>query len=61
MPNDWTPTTLEVDQIGALKNVDLHSKIASSASGIFVSHKNHNMKLNEGTEFALAIAARKNG
>lgn len=55
-PNYWTPKTLQVDQINALKDVDLHSKIASSDSGILVAKNRKNVKLRKGSEFALAIA-----
>jgi len=60
MPNDWTPKTLEIDQINALSGIDLHSKIASKNSGIFVSSKDKpkDVHLEPGSEFALAIAAR---
>jgi hypothetical protein len=59
--NSWTNQMLQVDQIGALSGVDLHSKIASMNSGVFVSTKKHDVKLSAGSEFALAIAAQKNG
>lgn len=59
-PNLWTPQTLQVNEINAIKHVDLHSKIAAKDSGIFVSHKNNKMKFDQGTELALAIAARNN-
>ena len=56
--NVWTNSTLQVDQIGAISGVDLHSKIASHNSGVFVSTKKDNMKLSAGSQFALAIAPR---
>jgi nitrogen fixation protein len=59
-PNYWTDKTLQVDQIGAIAGVDLHSKIAATNSGLFVSKKKDNMRFGEGSEFALAIAARNN-
>jgi len=55
-PNNWTPSTLQVDQINALRGINLHSKIAANDSGVLVSKKKDNMKLNTGSEFALAIA-----
>ncbi|MGH9599532.1 MAG: hypothetical protein ACRD27_06685 [Terracidiphilus sp.] len=58
VPNYWTAKTLQVDQIGAIGGVDLHSKIAASNSAVFVSHKKSDMRFNEGSEFAIAIAAR---
>lgn len=51
---------LQIDEIGALSGVDLHSRIASKNSGVFVSTKKDDMKLSAGSEFALAIAVRKN-
>lgn len=54
--NYWTKQTLQVDQINVLPGVDLHSRIASSNSGVFVSTKKDDMKLREGSEFLLAIA-----
>lgn len=58
VPNSWNDGTLQVDQIGALSGVDLHSRIASRNSGVLVSSTKDNVKLAAGTEFALAIAAR---
>jgi len=56
MPNNWNDGTLQVDQIGFSKDVDLHSDIADQNSGVFISTSNHDVKLPFGTEFALAIA-----
>jgi hypothetical protein len=56
MPNSWTDGTLAVDQVGVLSGVDLHSKIASQNSGVFVSAKKHDVKLPSGSELQLAIA-----
>jgi hypothetical protein len=56
MPNYWTPRTLQVDQVNALHNVDLHSKIAANNSGVMKSDKN--IHFSPGTEFVLAIAKR---
>jgi hypothetical protein len=57
IPNDWTDQTLRVDQIGALRDVDLHSNVASQNSGVFVSTKKDDVKIPAGSELALAIAA----
>jgi len=59
--NYWTDKTLQVDQIGVLAGVDLHSRIAGSNSGVFESKKKDNMKLSSGSEIALAIAERNAG
>jgi len=57
-PNYWTDKTLQVDQIGALSGIDLHSRIAAQDSGVLVTNKKDNVKLNVGSELAIAIAAR---
>jgi hypothetical protein len=59
-PNNWTSKTLQVDQIGVMSGIDLHSAIASHNSGIFVSTKAKakDVKLMQGSELALAIGAR---
>ena len=55
----WNGKTLQVDQIGVLSGVDLHSRIGAKNSGVFVSTKKENMKLSAGTQLTLAIAAKK--
>ncbi|HEX4156813.1 MAG TPA: hypothetical protein VHY48_14495 [Acidobacteriaceae bacterium] len=60
IPNNWNDGTLRVDDIGVMKDVDLHSRIASRDSGVFVSTKD-NVRIPRGSEIALAIAARGNG
>jgi hypothetical protein len=54
----WHGRTLQVDQVGALRNIDMHSKIASMNSAVFVSHKNDNMKLAPSSQLVVAIAER---
>jgi hypothetical protein len=56
VPNDWNKSTLAMDQIGALHDVDLHSRISGKNSGVLDSTRNNNLKLQEGTELELAIA-----
>jgi len=56
--NIWTNKTLQIDQIGALSGTDLHSRIAGSNSGVLVSTKKDDVKLDAGSRFDLAIAAR---
>jgi len=60
IPNSWNDGTLRVDQLGVVKDVDLHSRISSHNSGVFVSTKKDDVKLPAGSEIALAIAARNN-
>lgn len=57
VPNNWNDGTLVVDQIGVTPGVDLHSKIASRNSGVFVSTKKDDVTLRSGSELQLAIGA----
>ncbi|MGB7264229.1 MAG: hypothetical protein WBC92_01870 [Terracidiphilus sp.] len=57
-PNTWNGKTLQIDEIGALSGVDLHSAIAAQNSGVFVSSKKDNMKFSNQTQLSLAIAPR---
>ncbi|HWA96416.1 MAG TPA: hypothetical protein VG844_17600 [Terracidiphilus sp.] len=59
-PIPWNGTTLQIDQIGAISGVDLHSKIAGTNSGVFVATKKDNVKLSRGSQLTLAIAERGN-
>jgi hypothetical protein len=59
-PPAWSHSTLQIDEIGALNHVDLHSRIAGMNSGVFVSTKKDDFKLDAGSQFSLAIAARSN-
>jgi hypothetical protein len=55
VPNSWNDGTLQMDQIDALGGVDLHSKISSRNSGVFVSTKKDDFKLEEDSEIQFAI------
>lgn len=58
MPLAWNGKTLQMDEIGAVSgHVDLHSKIASWNSGVFVAKKD-DVKLARGSQLTLAIAER---
>lgn len=59
-PNNWSRNITQVDQIGALSGVDLHSQIGSQNSGVLVSTKKDDIKLRTGTELALALAPENN-
>ncbi len=59
--NDWTSSTLEFDQEGVASGVDLHSKIDSQNSGVFVSTKKDDVRLRRGSEVQFAIAAANGG
>jgi hypothetical protein len=56
VPNSWTDGTLQVDQFNVVGGVYLHSKISSANSGVFVSTKKDDVKLEKGSEIQLAIA-----
>lgn len=58
VPNSWNDGTLAVDQIGVISGVDLHSKISSKNSGVFVAKDKKNMTIPASSEIALAIAQR---
>jgi hypothetical protein len=60
MPNDWTAKTLEFDQMSVASGVDLHSRIASQNSGVFVATKKDDVKLKGGSEIQFAIAPAAN-
>ncbi|MHB8303311.1 MAG: hypothetical protein ACYDC6_10815 [Acidobacteriaceae bacterium] len=60
IPPSWNDGTLQVDQENVLPGVDMHSKISSRNSGVFVSKDKDNMTLRYGSDIQLAIAARKN-
>ncbi len=57
VPNSWTDGSLQLDQINVVAGVDLHSKISSENSGVFVSTKKDDVKLKEGSEIEFAIGA----
>jgi hypothetical protein len=59
--NPWNPNEQHVDQIGALKNVDMHSNLASQNSGVFVSTRSDDVKLMRGSRLELALAAQGSG
>lgn len=59
--NDWTSAAVGVDQMGALSGVDLHSSVTSQNSGVLVSTKKDDFKVERGTEFALAVAPQQQG
>jgi hypothetical protein len=55
--SSWTDGTLAVDQVGVASGVDLHSKITSNVSGVFVTTNKADIKLGKGSDINLAIAA----
>lgn len=59
--NEWNRAQLNVDQIGALRDVDLHSRLASQNSGVFVSTKKDDVKLMRGSLLELALTEQGSG
>lgn len=57
VPPPWNKQTLQVDQIGALSGIDMHSRIAGANSGVFISTKKDDVKLAAGSQMTLAIGA----
>jgi len=57
-PTPWNGKTLQIDEIGVMSGVDLHSRIASQNSGVFVSSKKDNMKFSNQSQLSLAIGPR---
>lgn len=51
----WNPDSQKLDQPGAMSGVDLHSNVADSDSGVFVSTKGDAVKLSLASWIALAI------
>ncbi len=58
--NGWTAKTLQMDQEDVAPGVDMHSKISSHNSGVFVSSKKDDIKLRVGSEIQFAIAPGSN-
>jgi hypothetical protein len=56
----WNSGILQVDQIGAISHVDLHSAVAGAESGTFVSNRKDDVKLAAGSRLALAVAPQSN-
>jgi hypothetical protein len=60
VPNDWNAKTLQMDQLNVAHGVDLHSRISSKNSGVFVATKRDDVKLKAGSEIQFAIAPANN-
>ena len=60
-PDNWTPQTAVVDHLGVIAGIDLHSKIDSQNSGVFVATGKDDVKLGVGSSINLAIAADQPG
>jgi hypothetical protein len=57
----WDHSMLQIDQVGALSGVDLHSRISSPNSGVFVTTSKDDVKLGAQSRMTVAIAARQGG
>jgi hypothetical protein len=57
----WDSHTLQIDQISALSGVDLHSRISSANSGVFVARTKDDVKLAPLSHMTVAIAAQQAG
>jgi hypothetical protein len=57
-PMNWDRRTLQIDDVGVLSHVDLHSQVASQDSGVLVSTQRDDVKLGAGSRIALAIGAQ---
>jgi len=55
IPNTWNDGTLELNQKNVSGGVDLHSRIASHNSGVFVSTGKDDIVLHKGSEIQFAI------
>jgi len=61
-PGDkWTDGPLQIDQVGVLSGVDLHSRIAGNNSGVLVSTKSNDLKLRQGSGIQFAIGPAGSG
>lgn len=54
----WDGTTVQVDEPQALYGFDFHSRIGGQNSGFFVSTKKDEVKLQAGSQIALAIGTQ---
>ncbi len=61
VPNSWNDGTLQVNEMGVMPGEDLHSKIASTNSGVLVSTTKDDLKLDYGSRLGLAIAVQRSG
>jgi hypothetical protein len=59
-PDQWNGKALQVDDIGVLSDVDLHSTIAGENSGVFVTTKS-DLKLAAKSQMSLAIGGQTAG
>ncbi len=58
VPDKMSNIKDSIDAIGIMKGVDMHSRVSSQDSGMFVSKTRDDLKLPYGTEFELAMSPR---
>lgn len=58
--NTWNSQTLQVEQVGVLPGIDLHSNIASPDSGKLDGNGTDHLRLGRDIQISLAIAAQGN-
>jgi hypothetical protein len=57
-PLAWSRQFYQIDQIGAVHDVDLHSSITGVNSGVLVSTRKDDVKLVAGSQLSLAVAVQ---
>jgi hypothetical protein len=55
----WSGQAYQIDEIGAVHDVDLHSSITDANSGVLVSTKKDDVKLAAGSRLSLAVAVQQ--
>lgn len=58
--NTWDYDAQQVDDVGVMRDIDLHSRANGDNSGVFVSTKNKDIRLGARYQLALAIAPQGN-
>ena len=59
VPMPWDGKVLEVDDVGAVSHVELHSMVAGENSGVFESTNEHDIRLRARSRISLAIATQQ--
>lgn len=59
--NTWNYNAQQVDDVGVIGGIDLHSRVDSDNSGVFVATKKSDVKFAARSQFALVIEPAENG
>ena len=59
--NTWNYNAQQIDDVGVMSGVDLHSRINSDSSGVFIATKKSDVKFAARSQFSLAIAPAESG